>query len=148
MRLSTDNIGTSLMEILKCYLQVDDGVCPTSLHGVELQVSLEVASVEPGDGQPVAEPCLQPQTRTLSVLRKILVVYFSALVFVQIVPLFLPAGLCVCPRMMVWELWSTGSWRGALSSSRGRRRLCRSSGKEGSTRGRRSVDDEQNKPDG
>lgn len=44
--------------MLKCYLQVDDGIGPASLHGVELQVSLEVASVEPGDGQPVAEPCL------------------------------------------------------------------------------------------
>lgn len=45
---------------------MDDGVRPTSLHGVELQVSLEVAGVEPGDGQPVAEPCLQPQTPTLA----------------------------------------------------------------------------------
>lgn len=58
---------------------MDDGVCPTSLHGVELQVSLEVASIEPGDGQAVAEPCLQPQTRTFSVPRKVLMCIFWSL---------------------------------------------------------------------
>lgn len=40
-------------------LQVDDGVRAAALHGVELQVALEVAGVEARDGQPVAEPCLQ-----------------------------------------------------------------------------------------
>lgn len=68
----------SLTEILQCYLQVDDGVRPTSLHGVELQVSLEVASVESGDGKPVAEPCLQPQnTHVLASVTRGLAVLFS-----------------------------------------------------------------------
>lgn len=70
-RLSANNIGTSRTEILQCYLEVDDGVRPTSFHGVELQVSLEVASVEPGDGKSVAEPGLQPQTSPISLLRKV-----------------------------------------------------------------------------
>lgn len=40
------------------YLQVDDGISPTALHGVELQVSLEIASIETRDGQTIAKPSL------------------------------------------------------------------------------------------
>lgn len=36
-------------------LQVYDGVGAVTLHRVQLQVSLEVASVQTGDGQPVTE---------------------------------------------------------------------------------------------
>lgn len=37
-------------------LQVDDSRGAVALHGVELQVTLEVLGVEPGDGQSIAEP--------------------------------------------------------------------------------------------
>lgn len=41
------------------HLQVDYGVCAVALHGVELQVPLEVLGVEARDGQTVAEASLQ-----------------------------------------------------------------------------------------
>lgn len=41
------------------HLQVDDGVCAVALHGVELQVPLEVLGVETRDGQTVAEASLR-----------------------------------------------------------------------------------------
>lgn len=41
------------------HLQVDDGVCAVALHGVELQVSLEVLGIQPGDGKAVAEASLR-----------------------------------------------------------------------------------------
>lgn len=44
---------------LQAHLQVDDGVRAVALHGVELQVSLEVLGVEPRDRQTVAESGLE-----------------------------------------------------------------------------------------
>lgn len=41
------------------YLHVDDSVSAITLHRVELQVSLEVLSVESGDGQAVAKASLE-----------------------------------------------------------------------------------------
>jgi hypothetical protein len=41
------------------YLHVEDSVSAITLHRVELQVSLEVLSVEPGDGQAVAKASLE-----------------------------------------------------------------------------------------
>lgn len=41
------------------HLQVDDGVCAVALHGVELQVPLEVLSIEAGDGKTIAKTSLQ-----------------------------------------------------------------------------------------
>lgn len=43
----------------QAHLQVDDGVRAVALHGVELQVSLEVLGVEPRDWQTVAESGLE-----------------------------------------------------------------------------------------
>ena len=40
------------------HLQVDDSVRAVALHGVELQVPLEVLGVETGDWQTVAEASL------------------------------------------------------------------------------------------
>ena len=40
------------------YLQVNDGISAHPLHGVQLQIALEVPGVEPGDGQTVAESSL------------------------------------------------------------------------------------------
>lgn len=42
----------------RAHLQVDDSVCAVALHGVELQIPLEVLGVETGDGQTVAEASL------------------------------------------------------------------------------------------
>lgn len=41
------------------HLQVDDSVCAVALHGVELQVPLEVLSIEAGDGKTIAKTSLQ-----------------------------------------------------------------------------------------
>lgn len=47
------------MTALEAHLQVDDSVRAVALHGVELQVSLEVLGVEPRDWQTVAESGLE-----------------------------------------------------------------------------------------
>lgn len=44
------------------HLQVDDGVRAVSLHGVKLQVALEVFGVESGDGQTVTKTSLNRNT--------------------------------------------------------------------------------------
>lgn len=41
------------------YLQIDDSICAHSLHGVELQVALEVSSIEPGNRQTVTKTSLE-----------------------------------------------------------------------------------------
>lgn len=43
----------------QAHLQVDDGVRAVALHGVELQVSLEVLGVEPRDRQTVTKSSLE-----------------------------------------------------------------------------------------
>lgn len=48
------------------YLQVDDSVRADTFHGVELQVPLEVAGVEPGNGQTVAKASLRERQRSKS----------------------------------------------------------------------------------
>lgn len=45
-----------------CYLQVYDSISAVALHRVELQVSLEVASIETRDGQTIAKPSLCAHT--------------------------------------------------------------------------------------
>lgn len=45
--------------VCSVYLQVDDGRGAVTLHWIELQVSLEVLGVEPGDGQTVTESSLK-----------------------------------------------------------------------------------------
>lgn len=40
------------------YLQIDDGICPHALHGVEFQIPLEVSGIEPRNGQTVAKTSL------------------------------------------------------------------------------------------
>lgn len=45
------------------HLQVDDGVGAVALHGVELQVSLEVLGVEPRYRQAVAKSSLRRSTK-------------------------------------------------------------------------------------
>lgn len=42
-----------------CHLQVDDSRGAVTLHGVELQVSLEILGVQTGDGEAVAETSLR-----------------------------------------------------------------------------------------
>lgn len=39
-------------------LQVDDCVCADAFHGVELQISLKISSIESGDGQAVTKSSL------------------------------------------------------------------------------------------
>lgn len=43
------------------HLQVNDGRGAVALHGVELQVPLEVLGVEAGDGQTVTETSLEDE---------------------------------------------------------------------------------------
>lgn len=62
------NRAVSSRYALHTHLQVDDSVCAVALHGVELQVPLEVLGVEPRDGQTVAESSLCRQTRVKEAL--------------------------------------------------------------------------------
>lgn len=48
------------------HLQVDDGVGAVALHGVELQVALEVLGVEAGDGEAVAKASLRGGGKRIS----------------------------------------------------------------------------------
>lgn len=50
------------MLLILNYPYVDDGVGPVTLQGVELQVALEVAGVQPRDGQTVAVTSLDTES--------------------------------------------------------------------------------------
>lgn len=52
-------------------LQVDHSVCAVALHGVELQVPLEVLGVETRDGQTVAEASLHRDREGIKGLRRL-----------------------------------------------------------------------------
>ncbi len=54
-----------VLSLRLAHLQVDDSVCAVSLHGIELQVPLEVLGVEARDGQTVAEASLHRHTEGL-----------------------------------------------------------------------------------
>lgn len=65
------------------HLQVDDSVCAIALHGVELQVPLEVLGVETRNGQTVAEASLYRETREIKGLRRLCSVTLKAALLIH-----------------------------------------------------------------
>lgn len=106
---------------------MDDCVSAVPLHGVKLQVSLEVTSVEARDGQTIAEPRLHTHPYVHVSSSCVLVLQWLCMCDCVCASCS-PVGLCAYLLWRVWEPWSTCSWTDAPSSWREHRLLCHSSG--------------------